>query len=152
VSGAASGVGGGRGALAVFAAGVLFSIGLGLAGMTQPAKIIAFLDFFSGAWDPSLMFVMGGAMGVYFVAWRFSMQRDAPWLARTFQRPERTPIDARLVAGAAIFGAGWGLSGYCPGPAITSLASGAAVPAVFVASVLASMWIHETVVAGRSQD
>lgn len=101
--------------------GFLFAIGLGLGGMTQPSKVKGFLDFF-GQWDPSLMFVMGGAVGVYALFFRFVRPRLAhPWLAPRFQIPTRNDLDLRLFAGAAIFGVGWGIGGICPGPAITSL-------------------------------
>jgi uncharacterized membrane protein YedE/YeeE len=125
--------------LAAFGAGLLFALGLGVAGMTQPGKIIAFLDVLGrhGAWDPSLAFVMGGALGVYALAWRLSFRRAQPWFAGSFDRPGLRSIDARLVGGAAVFGVGWGLSGYCPGPAVVSLASGGTGAMVFVAAMAA---------------
>lgn len=120
--------------------GVIFGAGLLLSGMTQPAKVIAFLDVL-GDWDPSLMLVMGGAVIVYAVAYRLILRRDRPLLADVFLLPSRTAIDAKLIGGAALFGIGWGLSGYCPGPSIVSLASGALDAIVLVAATAAGMWI-----------
>lgn len=121
-------------------AGALFALGLAISGMTQPAKVIGFLDFF-GAWDPSLAFVMGGAVGVYLLAHRgLVTQLRKPFFAERFSIPSRRDIDRRLVVGAAIFGVGWGLSGFCPGPALVSL--GAGVPATF--------WFVPGVVIGMS--
>jgi len=101
--------------------GVLFGLGLAISGMINPAKVIGFLDI-TGAWDPSLAFVMGGAVLVTATAFRFILKRPNPVLADTFQLPTRRDFDKHLIAGAAIFGAGWGLAGLCPGPAIASLA------------------------------
>lgn len=109
--------------LAVFLCGVLFAVGLGVAGMTQPAKIIAFLDI-TGEWDPSLMFVMAGAVGVNIVLYRFTLKRGRPLLDTEFTIPSRRHINGRLLGGAALFGVGWGLSGYCPGPAWVSSVTG----------------------------
>ena len=109
--------------VSAFACGLIFAIGLGLAGMTQPAKVIGFLDL-TGAWDPSLAFVMGGAVLVGLIAFPLILARRRPWLGGRFALPERNDIDAPLVAGAALFGMGWGLSGYCPGPALVSLVTG----------------------------
>jgi uncharacterized membrane protein YedE/YeeE len=124
-----------------FLSGALFAAGLGVAGMTNPAKVMAFLDV-TGAWDPSLAFVMVGAIAVYAVAFRLAIRRPAPLLAEAFSLPKKGDLDAPLIAGAALFGAGWGLAGYCPGPAITSLATGAPGVFLFVASMLAGMVIH----------
>jgi uncharacterized membrane protein YedE/YeeE len=127
--------------LTSFISGVVFALGLGISGMTRPIKVIGFLDFF-GNWDASLVFVMIGAIGVYFVAYRLSRTMRSPILAPGFSIPARTALDTRLIIGAALFGAGWGLSGFCPGPAITSLASGAAPVVVFVASMAAGIYLH----------
>ncbi len=121
-----------------FASGLVFAVGLGLAGMTRPAKVIAFLDV-AGRWDASLGFVMVGAIAVHAALYRRIVRRPLPLAADRFSIPPRTAVDARLVAGAALFGVGWGLAGYCPGPAIVSLASGAAAPAVFVVAMLGGM-------------
>jgi uncharacterized membrane protein YedE/YeeE len=124
-----------------FAAGIVFALGLGISGMTQPSKVIGFLDF-AGAWDASLAFVMIGAIGVYFLAYQMTRKMRAPVLAPRFSIPQRTDLDAQLILGAAIFGAGWGLGGFCPGPAIVSLASGAPPVVVFVASMAAGIYLH----------
>ena len=120
------------------ASGVLFGIGLALSGMLNPAKVLAFLDV-AGRWDPSLALVMGGALAVMVPAWR--LQQRAP-TASPALRPMLSDLDARLVGGAAIFGVGWGLVGYCPGPAVASLALLDARPLVFVAAMLAGMELH----------
>jgi uncharacterized protein len=130
-----------KSALTSFLAGVVFAIGLGISGMTRPIKVIGFLDFF-GAWDASLAFVMIGAIAVYFLAYRMSRSMRAPILAAEFSIPKRTDFDARLVIGAALFGVGWGLAGFCPGPAITSLASGAVPVAVFVVAMAVGVYLH----------
>jgi uncharacterized membrane protein YedE/YeeE len=124
-------------ALAVLA-GALFALGLALGGMTIPARVTGFLAV-GGTWDPSLAFVMIGAIAVYAPLLRLIRRRGAPLLAERFHWPAATAIDARLIAGAAIFGVGWGLSGYCPGPALASLAAGGAPVAVFVAAMLAGI-------------
>ena len=106
--------------LAAFLVGLLFGLGLIVAGMTNPAKVIGFLDFF-GAWDPSLAFVMGGALAVTAAGYRFALARPEPLLAAAFHLPAKTQIDIRLVSGAVLFGMGWGLAGLCPGPALTGI-------------------------------
>jgi uncharacterized membrane protein YedE/YeeE len=121
-----------------FISGALFAGGLGIAGMTRPAKVIGFLDV-TGNWDPSLAFVMLGAIGVYAACYRVALRRGAPVLAPQFRLPTRRDIDARLIGGAATFGFGWGIAGFCPGPAVTALASGHAAPATFVVAMLAAM-------------
>ena len=126
------------GGLVAFGSGALFGVGLLVSGMTQPAKVIGFLDVF-GAWDPSLAFVMLGAIAVHFVAYRLIRRRASPLLAEKWVLPTRRDIDFKLVAGAAVFGLGWGLAGYCPGPAVVSLASGAPGVVVFTAAMLAGM-------------
>lgn len=104
-------------------AGLLLGSGLLLGGMTQPAVVLGFLDV-AGAWDPRLLFVMVGAIPVTLIGYRWLWRRSAPWLADGFSLPRSQHIDARLVGGATLFGLGWGLAGYCPGPALVSLASG----------------------------
>lgn len=121
-------------------AGALFAIGLTVGGMTVPAKVIGFLSV-SGAWDPQLAFVMAGAIIVYASLLRIIRRRAVPLLADRFHWPTVRAIDARLVGGAAIFGIGWGLSGYCPGPALASLAGGAASAIVFVVAMIGGMVI-----------
>ena len=124
-----------------FFSGVVFALGLGLSGMTRPIKVIGFLDFF-GAWDASLAFVMLGAIGVYFFACRRAAKMPNPMLAQGFALPERRDLDARLIGGAAIFGVGWGLGGFCPGPALTSVASDALPVLIFVAAMVIGMYLH----------
>jgi uncharacterized protein len=130
-----------KAAAASFVSGIVFALGLGISGMTQPAKVIGFLDF-AGAWDASLAFVMIGAIGVYSVSYRLTRKMPAPLLAEEFSIPKRTDLDGPLILGAVIFGAGWGLGGFCPGPAITSLASGALPVVVFVASMAAGIYLY----------
>lgn len=108
--------------LSALLSGWLFALGLGLSGMTHPAKIIAFLDIF-GLWDPSLLFVMGGAVTLTFLLFPLVLARPQPVLNGSFHVSGKRPADARLVLGASLFGIGWGISGYCPGPALVSLAS-----------------------------
>jgi uncharacterized membrane protein YedE/YeeE len=124
--------------VAAFGSGLLFAIGLSISGMTMPTKVIGFLDF-AGAWDPSLACVMAGAMAVYFVVARWARSRPRPLLAASFQLPTRRDVDAPLVLGSAIFGVGWGLAGYCPGPAVTSVASLGSSTVTFVGSMLVGM-------------
>ena len=129
--------------------GVLFGFGLVLSGMTQPAKVLGFLNIAGlwdasrfGSWDASLAFVMGGALCVTLLAFAITPRAGRkPWLADTFQLPTRRDIDARLVIGAALFGIGWGLVGYCPGPALASLLIGGQDVAVFFGALVAGMWV-----------
>jgi uncharacterized membrane protein YedE/YeeE len=124
--------------VAAFASGLLFSVGLAVAGMTLPSKVLGFLDV-SGRWDPSLALVMLGATAVYAALYRFSLRMSAPWLGGRFNQPAARRIEPRLIAGAVIFGIGWGLAGYCPGPALASLGAGTGDVAYFVAAMLAGM-------------
>ncbi|WP_346799086.1 DUF6691 family protein [Halomonas sp. Bachu 37] len=103
-----------------YIAGLLFGLGLALAGMTDPARVVGFLDI-AGAWDPTLMFVLGGAVVTTFIGYRLVFRRTRPLFDEAFQLPTRRDLDAKLLGGAALFGIGWGLSGYCPGPAIASV-------------------------------
>jgi len=137
-----------RSALAL-AAGLLFGVGLGVSGMAQPGKVLGFLDV-AGDWDPTLLFVMGGAVGVHFWAYRWVRRRSAPRLDERFFVPAGTPIDVRLGLGAVLFGVGWGIGGYCPGPAIVSLASLSVPVAVFVAAMLGGMLLVRGLSPGSS--
>jgi uncharacterized protein len=122
--------------------GAIFGAGLVLSGMTQPQKVIGFLDI-TGAWDPSLAFVMIGAIGVHALAYHLWIKkRSRPYLAEVFALPHRKDIDKRLVGGAALFGIGWGLGGFCPGPALVSLVSGHESVLAVVAAMLAGMAIY----------
>ena len=127
--------------LAAFIAGVAFAVGLGISGMTMPSKIVGFLDF-NGAWDASLAFVMVGAIVVYSIVLRLAVRQPAPVFAAAFGIPKRSDIDAPLLGGAALFGLGWGLGGFCPGPAIVALAWTAAPVVIFVAAMCAGMYLH----------
>lgn len=123
-------------------AGLTFGIGLIVSGMTNPAKVIGFLDL-AGKWDPSLAFVMGGAILVGVVAFGFARKRERSLLGAVMRLPTATHIDRRLVMGSLAFGAGWGLAGYCPGPALASLASGGVKPVIFTLAMLAGMALFE---------
>jgi uncharacterized membrane protein YedE/YeeE len=133
-------------AVAAFAAGLVFGIGLILSGMTDPGKVIGFLDV-AGSWDPSLAFVMAGAIAVGFFAFAVARRRAQSVLGGAMHLPQRRDIDARLVGGSVVFGIGWGLAGFCPGPALVSLASGEAKAVLFVAAMLGGMLVYA--VAGR---
>lgn len=119
-------------------AGALFGTGLHLSGMTDTAKVQGFLDVF-GAWDPTLMFVMGGAILPMAVAWRLTLRRK-PLVGGDFPAPADPALDRKLITGAVLFGAGWGLVGLCPGPAIASLSYGGTGGVTFMAAMLLGMW------------
>lgn len=123
-----------RSTLVPFISGVVFAVGLGIGGMTQPTKVIGFLDF-AGSWDPSLIFVMLGAIGVHSLFYHVCRGRLAP-VSLAISLPSRKEIDPRLMGGSAVFGLGWGLAGYCPGPALTSLASGNVAAVIFSSGML----------------
>jgi uncharacterized membrane protein YedE/YeeE len=122
-------------------AGALFGVGLVISRMTQPARIAHFLDPLHG-WDPSLAFVMAGAVAVYATGHAWTRRRlDRPWFDMRFHVPARTDIDAQLVTGAAIFGIGWGLGGLCPGPGVVAAASGSTSAIAFVFAMVAGMYM-----------
>ena len=125
-----------------FAVGLLFGIGLILSGMTDPGKVIGFLDLF-GQWDPSLALVMGGAILVGVFAFAVARKRTRTFLGGALHLPKSNDIDRRLVVGGLVFGAGWGLAGFCPGPALVSLGAGQPQAAVFVIAMLAGMGVFE---------
>ena len=122
--------------------GLIFGIGLILSGMTDPSKVIGFLDL-AGKWDPSLAFVMGGAIFVGLFAFRFAAARPRAMLGGPMRLPTARQIDRPLVVGSLAFGVGWGLAGYCPGPALASLATGSSEPLLFAGCMLAGMAIFE---------
>lgn len=124
--------------IAALLAGTLFGLGLSVSQMINPEKVLSFLDFF-GAWDPSLALVMLGAVGVSTLAFRLALKQPRPVLAEAFQVPSRSDIDVRLIAGSVLFGIGWGLVGWCPGPAIASLALVQWESFVFLAAMVAGM-------------
>jgi len=121
--------------IAALVAGLLFGLGLGISQMIDPQRVLGFLDI-AGAWDPSLMFVLGGAVGVTIVAFRFVLRRSHPLFDASFHLPAKKEIDRRLVVGAAIFGVGWGMAGYCPGPGIAALVLGSLNPVLFIAAFI----------------
>ena len=127
-----------------FLTGVLFAAGLLVSGMTQPAKVTGFLDV-AGAWDPSLAFVMMGAIGVHFITRRLILRRDAPLFGTAFDEPPRGAVDLPLIVGAVIFGVGWGGAGYCPGPSLVSLGTGSMDALVFVVAMAGGMAVHRVV-------
>lgn len=128
--------------LSSFIVGLIFGIGLILAGMTDPSKVIGFLDV-AGLWDPSLAFVMAGAILVGVVAFRFARKRSAAFFGGTMRLPSRDDIDRRLVLGSLAFGVGWGMAGFCPGPALTALGTGNGKAVIFVLAMIAGMALFE---------
>lgn len=136
--------------LAALGSGLVFGLGLSLSGMLDPARVRGFLDV-AGAWDPCLMFVLGGAVTVSALGYRIARRLSKPAFAADFQIPANRRIDARLIGGSTLFGIGWGLSGFCPGPAVAALSSGALPVAVFVATMLVGMAAHRFAAAPRSR-
>jgi uncharacterized membrane protein YedE/YeeE len=130
-----------KGNFAALVAGYLFAWGLGISGMTKPSKVLGFLDVF-GAWDPALAFVMIGAVMVAAVLYRLSLKLKKPVCAARFNIPTNRRIDTRLVTGAAVFGVGWGLAGYCPGPALVTLTTGNPGVVIFVGAMITGMLVH----------
>lgn len=121
-------------------AGVLFGLGLSLGGMTQPAVVLGFLDV-AGAWNPRLLFVMAGAVVTTAIGYRLVWREQRPWFDASFQLPAARRIDTRLVLGAAVFAIGWGIAGYCPGPALASLGAGMAPVFVLVVTMVLGWWL-----------
>jgi uncharacterized membrane protein YedE/YeeE len=128
--------------LMAFITGLIFGLGLILSGMTDPAKVIGFLDI-TGTWNPSLAFVMGGAILIAAITFHFAETRSKALLGDVMRLPTARQIDRRLVLGGLVFGVGWGLAGYCPGPAVASLANGGSKPLIFVVAMIAGMAIFE---------
>ena len=129
--------------LSALVAGLIFGLGLILSGMGNPAKVQNFLDFF-GTWDPSLAFVMIGAIAVAFVAFMFAKRRKTALLGEPMQLPTSSAIDARLLIGSAMFGIGWGLAGFCPGPALMNLLTMHSEVVIFVAAMIVGMLLEQT--------
>ena len=127
--------------LAAFASGVLFGVGLAMSGMTDPRRVLGFLDLF-GEFDPTLLFVLGGAVVTTTVLFRFVLRRGTPVLASTFHLSNLKHVDRRLLGGAAIFGIGWGIAGYCPGPALAGLGIASIEALWFVPAMIAGMLLH----------
>lgn len=125
-----------------FAIGLIFGFGLLLSGMSDPAKVLNFLDvagIWSGTWDPSLAFVMAGAIAVTFVGFKWALRQPRPLFGESFHLPTRQELDMRIISGPAIFGVGWGLAGLCPGPAFTALGFGSRAALMFVVAMAAGM-------------
>lgn len=136
--------------LSALLVGLVFGIGLILGDMTNPAKVIGFLDLF-GNWDPSLAFVMGGAISVGLVAFRVAGGRPTSLLGEPMRLPTRNDIDKRLITGSLVFGAGWGLAGFCPGPALVALGTGSLKAAIFAGSMLVGMAVFEIIERNRQK-
>ena len=129
--------------------GLIFGLGLIAGGMTDPAKVKGFLDVF-GVWDPSLAFVMGGAIAVGVFAFAAAKRRASSWTGDHMEIPRNTVIDTRLVLGGVLFGVGWGIGGFCPGPALVALGSGFGSAATFVAAMLVGMMLHDRFLAKKA--
>jgi uncharacterized membrane protein YedE/YeeE len=125
-----------------FLAGLIFGIGLIISGMADPAKVLSFLDV-AGLWNPSLIVVMAGAIGVGFFAFLWAKSRKTTLLGGEMKLPSATKIDRRLIIGAVMFGIGWGIAGFCPGPALVGLGMGLPKALIFVAAMLAGMALYE---------
>ena len=134
--------------LAAFGGGLVFALGLGLSGMTDANKVIGFLNL-AGDWDPSLAFVMVGAIGVHLALYRLILRRDSPLFTDEFHIPTRRDIDGKLVGGAALFGVGWALGGFCPGPGIVSATSQSTAALTFVLTMLVGMYAQHLVFRDR---
>lgn len=135
--------------LAALVSGAVFGLGLALSGMLDPARVQGFLDI-TGAWDPSLAFVLGGAVGVMFLGLRLIARFKRPAFDDRFHLPDNRVIDRRLVLGSALFGIGWGIGGFCPGPGIAGLSLGRIEPLLFVVFMLAGMILHDRVFLRRA--
>ncbi|MBM3546591.1 MAG: YeeE/YedE family protein [Alphaproteobacteria bacterium] len=128
-------------------AGLIFGIGLALSGMLDPARVLGFLDIAGGAWDPTLVFVLAGAVGVTAIGYGLARPRAKPVFGESFQWPTASQIDARLLGGAAMFGVGWGLVGYCPGPAVASIGFAGTPTAIFCLALVGGMLLHRVMPA-----
>jgi uncharacterized membrane protein YedE/YeeE len=137
--------------IAALSSGVLFGAGLALSGMGQPQRVLGFLDF-AGAFDPALALVMVGAIAVHFVAQRVARRRSSPLLATAFPNYSFAQVDARLIGGSILFGLGWGIAGFCPGPGIISAGAGTREGLLFVPSMLAGMVLYHAVAANPRRD
>lgn len=128
--------------IAALASGILFGLGLGVSRMIDPSKVLGFLDI-AGSWDATLLVVMVSALAVYAIGYRLVMRRPKPILGDVFHVPTRRDVDARLVLGAGLFGVGWGLAGFCPGPALTALVLGRTEVLLFVVAMLVGAALHD---------
>lgn len=130
--------------------GIIFGVGISISGMANPAKVLNFFDI-AGTWDPSLAFVMGGALVVTFIGYRFVLKRPTPFAANSFQIPTGRAIDARLIGGSALFGIGWGIAGFCPGGALPALGTGVTQVFIFVAALIAGILIARALLTPRNR-
>ncbi len=128
--------------LLVLMSGFIFALGLGISEMTRPEKVLGFLDVF-GHWDPSLAFVMGGAIVVYAIALQIAGRRDKPAFGNKFRIPTRSDITPSLIIGSAIFGVGWGLAGFCPGPGIVAASAGVTPALFFLPALIVGILLHK---------
>lgn len=128
--------------LSALFSGLLLGIGLMLSGMTDPGKVLGFLDW-SGVWNPALMGVLGGAVAVSLLGFQWARGREKPWFAPAFPLLPKKPVDRPLIIGALLFGLGWGLAGYCPGPALAGLALGNGEAPIFLAAMIAGGWLQQ---------
>ena len=126
--------------------GLIFGIGISISGMANPAKVLNFFDV-AGTWDPSLIFVMGGAVVVVFLGYRVVLRRPAPMIDTRFHLPDNPRIDARLLGGSAVFGIGWGIAGFCPGGALPALGTGRLEVIAFVAALIAGIFAAKGLIA-----
>ena len=131
--------------LSGFIVGLVFGVGIAVSGMINPAKVLNFFDI-TGTWDPSLAFVMGGALVTTALGYRLVLRRDAPVIEATFKLPTARDIDARLIGGSAVFGVGWGIAGFCPGAAVPALGSGKWEVALFVVALLAGLRVARMII------
>ncbi len=136
--------------IASYFAGLLFGIGISISGMANPAKVLNFFDV-TGHWDPSLAFVMGGALLAAFVGYRYALRRTAPVLEPSFHLPGNSAIDARLLGGSAIFGIGWGIAGFCPGGALPALGTGRIEVLAFVAALVTGIFAARGMIAWNAR-
>lgn len=130
--------------------GLIFGVGISISGMANPAKVLNFFDV-TGAWDPSLAFVMGGALIVTFIGYRYVLKRPAPFLSASFQLPTRRDLDLSLIGGSAVFGVGWGIAGFCPGGALPALGTARSEVLIFVAALLGGIVIAKLMQAAMSR-
>ncbi|AWZ19861.1 hypothetical protein RTM1035_18685 [Roseovarius sp. TM1035] len=137
------------GILSALFVGLVFGVGIAISGMINPAKVLNFFDI-AGTWDPSLIFVMGGALLTTFVGYRVVLGRPKPILEPKFKLPTKTVIDTRLIGGSAVFGLGWGIAGFCPGAAIPALGSGKYEVLAFVAALLSGIWVANMIQTKQS--
>ncbi|GGH28610.1 hypothetical protein SAMN05444007_104268 [Cribrihabitans marinus] len=130
--------------LVTYAIGLIFGIGISVSGMINPAKVLNFFDI-AGSWDPSLAFVMGGALAVTFLGYRLVLSRSAPVMGPEFQLPTKRDLDPKLIGGSALFGVGWGIAGFCPGGALPALGTGRFEVAIFVAALIAGILLARAI-------